>query len=311
MRLLLSLLLCGAALPAAPAAGAEPFGVLLLGEGGDHRWRQAVLEIRRALGRVPLEFAPGLADTRAIQKGVEALEAKNVRKIVAVPLCLSSFSEVMDQSRFLLGIREKPSREFLGAPHAHDQSLGARRVRTRLPLVLTQALDGHPLLVEALASRAKALSREPSLESLVLVGQAPRGPEAARDFLASTRDLAEKARTQGGFKSAEAAALGQGSQEERAKEAEALRRLVRARRREGPVIVLPLELGGGALSSRIPKALGGLLVRYDGRMLLPDPRIARWALESALSGAGLPDMRRFGPAGGRAPARVPNPGGRP
>lgn len=297
--LILPALLCGVSWAAPLPQGTlapKPFGVLLLGESGDRDLSQAVDGLRRALSpKFPLEFAAGPADKKAIEKAVQSLESRHVRMIVAVPLFLSSFSEAMDQNRFLLGIRETPSKEFLEAPHSHNRSYGmTTRIRTKLPVVLTKALDGHPLLVEILAERARPLSRDPAREALVLVGQGPASAAAAKDWLASAQAIAEKVRQKGGFKAASAAALPQGpGQQDREKAENDLRALVRKLRLEGRVIAIPLELTRAGIQSRIPKVLDGLFVRFDGKTILPDPLIARWISESAAEGSKLPDMRLF------------------
>ena len=280
--------------------GEKPFGVLLLGEGGDREWKDSVEKLKKELGKkFPFEFVPGLADARMIQKGVERLEFQRVQKIVAVPLFVSSFSEVMDHNRFLFGIREKPA----GPRYAHQ------RVSSRVPVVLAKALDDHPVLVEILSSRALALAKDPSRESLVLVGEVSGSTETARDWLASAQALAEKVRGRTGFSAAHAAGLRLGgSQKEREDSQKELRDLVRKSRRQGSVAVVPLEVTHAAVSGRIPKALEGAFVRFDGKAILPDPAVARWVSESAEAAARLPDMRVFKDgAGGRRTLESPPP----
>lgn len=319
------LLLCALAASgarAAPflAAPERAFGVLLLGQGGDHNWKEAQDKLGAALGpKFPLAFALGEADPKALQAGIDALAARRVKKIVVIPLFVSSLSEALEQTRYLLGIRKEPSKAFLSAPHSHPGAPSGR-VQSKVPLILTRALDDHDILVDILASRAKSLSRRPAKESLLLVGQGPSAKEASREWLSSEAALAEKVRRKGGFKSAQAAVLRLGlAQDEREKSEAELRALVKALRRAGEVIVVPLELTPGAVRSRVPKALDGLLYRWDGKTLLPDVRLARWVEASAQSGAKLPDMRTFKnekrPVPGSFPSMPPlgkhsgNPGG--
>lgn len=283
-----------AALPPSPR-GQKPYGVLLLGEGGDAVWKNALAAVRRDLPKeVPFEFAAGLADGREVQKGVDRLASRGVRQIVAVPLFISSFSEVMDHNRFLLGIRETPSKEFLGAARNPGRMDRARRVESPVPLVLTKALDDHPLLVELAAQRARAQSRDAGREGLILVAPAPASPEAAKDALALLAALAEKVRLKGGFKAAKAFALRADAEPARRRgEEDSLRRLVSEMRRQAAPIVVALELSPGALSRRLPRVLDGLFFRFDGKGLLPDERVSRWVAASAEAGSRLPDMRVF------------------
>lgn len=277
--------------------GEKPFGLLLLGEGGDRDWKDTVDEARkRAAGRYPFEFAAGDADRKELQRGIDALQSLRVRSIVIVPLLVSSYGEVMDQTRYLLGIREKPSKELLDAPHEHTGGLALTRLKSRVPLVLTKALDDSPLLVDLLASRAQALSRKPSGEAVVLVGAAPQAKEDAREWTETASALAEKVRQKGGFSAARAYALkADGTQEERDRSAAGLGALVRdLRRAANAVIVVPLAMtNSDTKGMRLRQALDGLFARYDGRTILPDARINAWIEQSALAAAKLPDMRLF------------------
>ena len=93
-------------------------------------WNQAVEDVQKSVGsKYHVEVAFGMADSREIQKAITALEKSKVKKIVAVPLFISSVSEVMDQTRFVLGLRSTPSKEFMNHPHAHH---GAGPVRLTL-----------------------------------------------------------------------------------------------------------------------------------------------------------------------------------
>jgi sirohydrochlorin ferrochelatase len=280
---------------APPALKTEKaFGVLLFGEGGDRIWAKTVRELRQKFsGKFPLEFAGGLADAREIRRAIERLEAQRVKRIVALPLFLSASSPALDQTRFLLGLREKPSNDFLLAPHSHVRT-SARQVRVSLhtPLAMTPTLGEHPLLVEIIAARAKARARTPEQESLVLVGPGPgSGPQKARTIVA-LEELSEKVRQKAGFKATRAALLPtEAGPQERLKAEQELKILVRSLRRQGPVTVFALELSPGSIQSRLPAVVEGLMVRTEGQALLPDPWVARWIEESTRAGLELPDMR--------------------
>lgn len=277
-------------LAAAAFGPAKPYGVLLLGEGGDRTWQQTVASAQKAVGaEVPLELAAGLADARAMQKAVDKLQSSGVKMIVAVPLFVSSYGEIMDQNRYLLGIREKPVKGY---------ALGSRqpqRVRAKVPIVLAKALDDHPLAVELLAERAAGAGRDPGKEALLLVGPKPRTPESTEEWLDAQAALAEKVRQKIGAPAAAAAALdGDGKQAERELSERALKKtLFDLRRRHGAVAVVPLELTAGGFTRRLRRAVDGSFARFDGKTLMPDERVAKWIAESAASAAKLPDMRLF------------------
>ena len=301
----LNLLLAAAAIVTAgeplrgPAALIEkPFGVLLIGEGGDRDWKTTIGEVKKRAGKkYPLEFAGGLADGKALQGGLDALQAQRVKNVVIVPLFVSSYGDVMDQLRYLLGIREKPSETFAG-PRARASAAAPPRLRSRVPLVLTKALDDHPLFVELLAARAQALSRRPGEEAVILIGETPavkpgdKERAAEKEWLQAAAALAEKVRQKGSFAAARAYALQSGAtQKDRELSEGGLRALLKELRRSHKVIIVPLTMSGSR--PRLARALDGLFVKYDGRAVLPDPRIPQWVEETAAPAAKLPDMRLF------------------
>ena len=285
---------------AAPRAASDrSYGVLLIGEGGDLNWKAAVAAIKKELtskGRA-FEFAQGPADAKEIQRAVDRIQDRGVKKLVVVPLYLSSFSDVVDEDRYLFGIREKPPAAFAAAL----KSMGARvqaRLKVKVPVVMTRALDDSDALVDLLAARARSQSREPARETLILVGEAPNSPEALRDWTTSADALAEKVRQKAGLRGARAAALREGLDHKTRDSSEAeVHKLVATLASQGPAIVLPLELSQGVVHIRLPRALEGAFARYESKPLLPDPKLADWVKTSAEAAAKLPDMRVFKDSG--------------
>ena len=301
--------------PQKPLASLEdkPFGVLLLGEGGDKVWKDSVASIIRDLSKkFPIEFVFGEADVKLVQKSVESLQAARIKKLVVVPLFLTSHSPLMDETRFLFGINENPSPSFFKASRASAGYALVRRAQTKLPVVLTPALDDSRVVVDILASRALSLSRNPSDEALVIVGIAPAFRENEEKTLGPAKKifnpmdeygqsltaLAERVRAQGGFQAAAGAALSDSPlQSQRDRTDDDLRRLVRGMSLQHRVLVVPHALTGILPSRRILRALGGVFMRYNEKGLLPDDRIERWIEESARQGAAKPDMRIYKDAG--------------
>src|SRR5437879_7460335 len=82
--------------------GAKPYGILLLGHGGSSEWNRAVYDVQKIVAdkKIPIEVALGMADPVSIQRAIDRLQQKHVEKIVAVPLFISSHSEVIDQTKY-------------------------------------------------------------------------------------------------------------------------------------------------------------------------------------------------------------------
>ncbi len=305
----------GVGYPQKPLASLEPkpFGVLLLGEGGDKVWKDSTDAILRDLSKkFPIEFVVGQADIKLIQKSVESLRAAHVQKLVVIPLCRSSQSPLMEQIRFIFGLRKDPSPDFFAASRTGAGYALVRRVQAKLPVVVTAALDESAVVSEILTSRALSLSRHPEEEAVVLVGIAPafredegkplgptkKNPTPVDEYAQSLAALAERVRAQGSFKTAASAVLSDSPLQSQRERTDAdLRRLVRQMSLERRVLVVPHALTGVVPSRRILRALQGVFMRYNHQGLLPDARIERWIEETARQGAATPDMRVYKDAG--------------
>lgn len=296
-----------ALLLSSPARAAD-YGILLLAHGGAPEWNDEIARIGKTLGaQAPTQVALGMADAGELQKAIGNLEAEHVKKIVAVPLFINSASEVMDQTRYVLGLREKPSeilkealermaREHAGHPGmTHNMTFSTQRVKTWLPVVLTSALDEHPAVVEVLYDRAKALSQEPERETIILVGHGPVDDKANQAWLKTMTALATAVQKKGGFTDSRVATIRDDSAPEvKAKAAKALRDIVTAASSEGArAVVIPYVIARGGIEEHIVAALQGLDYVWDGQALCPHPAIARWAAEVAAKGAKMDNMRRF------------------
>jgi sirohydrochlorin ferrochelatase len=280
--------------------GAKHYGVLLLGHGGSQEWNQSILEVQRAVTakKIPIEVAFGMADSTEIQNAVNRLQSQRVEKIIAVPLFISSHSEVIDQTKYVLGIRQSPSKEFVNAPHAHMADRVVKRTQTRLPIVMTPALDDHPTVADILYDRAKAMSREPGKEYVVLVGHGPLKDEDNELWLSYMNNLAHSMQKRGGFAGVFTATLRDDAPSAVKDKAEAdLRKLVGKLSRQGRVLVVPDLISTGGIERHVTKALDGMFYSWTGKTLLPDARITQWVIDSAEKAATLPDMRQYKDSG--------------
>lgn len=296
LTILLAALLAAVSLEAAPR---NSYGLLLLAHGGDASWNGEIMALRDRLRKeIPAEVALGMADADAIQKALDRLDVGSPAKIVAVPLFVHSDSEVMDQTRFVLGISERPSEVFRLAmaahPHGGHISGPARRVKSRKPLTMTKALDDHPLVAEILLERAKALSQEPQRETVVVVGHGPVDSAANVSWLRTMKGLSAWVKAKGGFKSAVSATLRDDAPAAvRAQAVKELRELVNRASMDGRVLVIPHLIARGGIEKKIADALAGLRYSWAAETLMPHKNVDRWVLESAALGAKKDDMRRF------------------
>lgn len=298
MKLVLSLLLLAA--PLSAAAPAAPYGILLLAHGGDASWNGEVAKLRGLVdAQVPTETALGMADPAALQAAVSRLEKRGVARIVAVPLFVQTRSEVLDQTRYALGLSETPSETLKaglermaaargahgahgahGAAHGgHSMEFSLERVKAKRPIAMSLALDDHALVGRILAERAMALSRGDG-ERLVLVAHGPVDEAAVPAWEGSLTAQCAAAARGGKFRGCAVALLRDDAAPEiRAAAVKDLRDKVAAG--TGRAIVLPVLIARGGIERKIVRDLAGLDYAWDGKTLMPHDGFEGWVLERA------------------------------
>jgi len=91
------------------APGKPDTGILVLAHGGDGKWNRyiedAVIGVK---GNFKKEIAFGMGDAVTIQREIDKLESAGIKKIVVIPLFLSSHSEMYRQVEYIFGLRDEP-----------------------------------------------------------------------------------------------------------------------------------------------------------------------------------------------------------
>lgn len=311
---LLALLL---ALPAGAAsrvnAAKEPsYGILILAYGVGGSWRKDLGTLRSQLKGHAIESVErveGSPDGVGVQRALDKLLNQHVAKVVAVPLLTISESPAADEARYLFGIREEPvmdrpdaQQKEMKAPHAAGKSAlllpadGRRlkRLASKVPLVLTATIDRSPVLSDILADRAKALSRDPSKDAVVLVGVGPRSDESLKTWKTAAAAVAEQVRQKGGFRKAAVVAVRSGVRAgQQDQDRTELRATFRALISEGRVVAVPLAPDGSLAERLLKRDLGNAAYHWDGKGLLGDRRLLDWVAATAASASKLPDVRQY------------------
>ena len=260
-------------------------GALILAHGGSARWNEQVTQgVAQAALSLPTEVAFGMGmhadEVERIQRAIERLEAQGISRIVAVPLLVSSHSSVSRQLTYLLGLRQRGTWEG-----------DIRPVRVRVPVVMTHALDDHPLVAEVLLDRAMALSDAPSQETVILVAHGPVADEDDLRWLAVMDRLAERVRVLGGFREVISTTLRDDAPEPvRQAATERLRSLVREHSADGQALVVPLLVATGGIEQELLRRLAGLEFVYAGEALLPHPKMAQWISSTVREATDRPSL---------------------
>ncbi len=261
------------------SAQSPSLGVLVIAHGSGPAWNAPVEAAVDLAGRtMPAAVGFLMGKGATPQQAYDALVRQGVSRIVVVPLFISSHSEHAEQVRFLAGARPD-------YPHAEHMQLV--QLKGSVPIAtVTLAMDDDPLIAAILADRARALSRDPKAETLVLVAHGPNDDEQAAVWLAAMQQLAVHIRMMSPFRAIETRLLRDDAPKPVKDRALAeLREAVVASAAAGRVVVVPLLLSPGAVADEIPATLKGLDFGWDGRTLLPDDRIAQWIVARARNAA--------------------------
>ncbi len=287
--------------------GKKPYGVLLAGSGEGVEWNSMLGQLRKELGaRRPLETVTGSYGTREVQRAIDRLQTQRVSKIVVVPLYLYPRGADVEQLRYLLGIREFPSEEFLEGWGMKSRVV--KRAKAKVPIVMADELAEEGFIAEIFLQHAQKLSRKPKKEVVVLIGQgrAAEAENAAREKLLTS--ISGKMLVRSRFRSVLAALLRPPTKEKpkQAEESErAMRKLIRDNGVRSRVIVVPYLMARDGSGRALRKKLDNLFYRWSKGALLPDKRVAAWVLKSAKRAAQRKGMVEFKDKGKGLPKRKP------
>jgi len=262
--------------------GPPEFGVLVMAHGGSAEWNGGVLDAVDPLrDRYPLEVAFGMADAVSIQETVRKLEARGVRKIGVVRLFISGESWY-ERTEQILGLRS-------GAPAApdattaaheaghagHDHSMEFWRVQTEASFALTtRGLAESEAMGTVLADRARALSRHPQREVVLILAHGPGDDSENQRWVAHIDARAETVRQALPFKRVEVMTLREDWPEKREEAERRIRTFVGTAAADGlTAIVIPFRVRGFGPYAQV---LGGLEYIADGQGLVPHAQVTEW-----------------------------------
>jgi len=270
----------------ASSAAAQPkqeFGVLVMAHGGGAEWNRAVeamLEPLRA--DHPLEIAFGMADPATMQEAVSKLEAKGVTRIGVVRLFISGESW-RERTEQILGLRPgAPPRPAAGAHAGHGDhgshaghGMALWRVDSRARFALSdEGLAEAPEMGAVLAERARALSRDPRRESVLILAHGPEDDAENARWIQRIEQRAQAVRALAPFRSVRVETLREDWPEKRAASEARIRAFVQEAARDGgTAIVIPYRVQGFGPYAEV---LRGLTYVSDGRGLLPSGEVERW-----------------------------------
>lgn len=268
----------------APRA-ADGFGVLVMAHGGGPTWNGEVEAALAPLrGEYPLEIAFGMADATSLQAGVDRLEAQGVDRIAVVRLFISGESWY-ERTAQILGLAPGAPAKSEHDAHAghgdhggHSMAFFAVDSDARFALSKEGLMDA-PEMGDVLVERARALSRDPGRESVLVLAHGPGDDEENRRWLARIDARAQAVRDALPFRHVQVETLREDWPDKR----EAAERRIRdfideASRNGGRAIVIPYRVQG---FGPYAKVLDGLRYASDGQGLVPSPQVRLWVRRQA------------------------------
>jgi sirohydrochlorin cobaltochelatase len=267
---------------------ADTIGTLVVAHGADNTWNSlvdSVVSQVRLPGPVGVSFLMGGgARDRRFQDVARALVRKGARRIVVVPLFVSSHSGHYDQLRYLVGQTDSLDEEMLH--HLHEAGIGRA---PELTFQLLSAIDAAPEIARVLTARASKLVTAPGEQGVLLLAHGPNSAEDYAAWMTNLRSLADSVQQAGNFRHVLVELLRDDASEMvRAEANRRIRELVTLEHEatNRPVIVVPVLISRGGLTRRtVPQILEGLPVAYSGEPLSPDPGVSRWIERSVQESA--------------------------
>lgn len=165
------------------------------------------------------------------------------------------------------------------ADHGHHHMESPRRIRTTAQFVLSRrGVAESPLIDQILVDRVRTLSRDPTRESILILGHGPGDDSENERWLATMKERAARISEVGRFRAVKCETLREDWPEKRADAEKRIRRFVEEGNRDGgDVIVVPFRVAGFGPYKEV---LEGLNYVADGRGFCPHPNMTRWLQET-------------------------------
>lgn len=260
----------------------DTVGLLVVAHGADSAWNARVHQTMAQVawrGPVATAFLMGAeSGSRSWNTAVQSLVRAGARRIVVVPLMVSTNGSHVRQIEFYAGVRRELPGE-LAATHTTHQAM----VQPAVPVTVTRAIDSAAELGVIMADRWAALSPADRARPLVLVAHGPTAEVDVAPWLTGIRTATQTLAT-----ALAPAPLHIGLLRDdapapvRAASIGALRDTITALARKDSVVVMTVLISSGSIDRvKIPADLAQLPVKYVGVSLAPHAALARWIERTA------------------------------
>lgn len=274
-------------------------GVLVMAHGGDPAWNKVVEDAVAPLRAAhPTALAYGMADADSLQEAVFDLEKRGVRKIAVVRLFLSGESFLLRTEKILGVVPGAGFKAEMAVSHEHLHHGPSVKVPgghahhmdpDLMPLWKVTTIStftvSHSGLLESglgpdiMAKRAKALSKSPARESVLLVAHGVGDDKADERWRAAMSPAVEAVEKSAKFRLVKGVTLRDDWPEAHKKAVAEIKAFVaEAKKDGGTALVVPYRLYGFGPQAA---AFDGLDIVTDDKGLLPDPSIGGWLVKES------------------------------
>ncbi len=260
-------------LTARPVSAASEAAVLIMAHGGSPQWNKNIKKAVKAAGLpYPYRIYFGMGDTPAAQQELQSiisdLESDGAHTIYVVPLLVSSYSEIMRQWKYLLGVDIQAG--FMNNPLFPVQKHSTIR--------FGEPLNDSAVVVEILLDRAQEISSNPSKETVIIVAHGPNDNSDNTRWNQILQSVGKRVQERGGFQKAEGVTLRDDAPAAiRQQAVQQMRDRVKAADQAGSrVLVVTMLLSPGGIEHKIGLELRGYSYGFNTKTLLPDARISEW-----------------------------------
>lgn len=237
-------------------------------------WNERVIQMMARVewqGPKEVAFLSARTPEQEIASAAGRLETAGAKRIVIVPLLVSSFSDHYEEIRYYGRDRKDAPDHFEHEP-----------LKTKAELVVSPAMDADRLLGRILADQVRTVSKDPANESVVLVAHGPNGDSDNERWLACLRVQAAYLQHIVGFRHADAATIRDDAPKAVKDSAVAgLRDRVKTFASDSRVIIQPVLISVGHVQAEISKLLEGLEHTMSKSGVASHPLAAEWIRQQA------------------------------
>ncbi len=255
------------------AASPKEIGVVIMPHGSTQPYNDVVESVIAPLkSRYRIEMAYGMADPVTIQQSVSRLESQGVRRIAFIRMyALADHMKAV--SDYILGLSDAPP----GTEHDHGGAHTAPMQVRSAALFSTYGgyEEDHRAIAEILYERIKAVSKDPSKETVILVAHGSGGDEDNAAWIRTMNEHIDhvKKLAKPQFRAMKAATVREDWPEKREKAVADLKEMIKQGNRDGRVLLISNRLYGSGPYQRL---LDGVEYVMSEQGFAPHPNLTRW-----------------------------------